>query len=296
MPDEIAPQTANASEPAAPAAAPAAEPQSQPGVTADPSPAAEPQAADPNAAPANTGEPGAAPADEPKVPLKELLAQRKRAQEAERRAAYLEGKLDGTKPPAPAAQPQADKEPVLDDFDGPNAYEDWVSARTEYRIEQKQKIQSQTQRIQQQAVTEQQQWNQRCQQAATEIPDIDEVLGPDAMQPFPALQPVVVSAIKKIDLGPQVVYYLYKNPVEGIRLAQMDPVLAVMELAGIREKAKAALQPKIKKVTTAAPPLNPGSGGGTTVDTDLADLPMAEYMARREQQTFVKVGGKLVPQ
>ena len=247
-----------------------------------------------NADAANTGTKGAEPAEEPKVKLSELLAIRKRAQEAERRAAYLEGKLDAAQPQIKQAEtPKADKEPALEEFDGPTAYEDWIVARTQYQWDNRQKAQREQEQRQSKETAINEKWNERCKSVSEEIPDLDDVLN-NPVQPFPTLSNMVAETIRLSESGPQIVYYLHKNPEEGKRLAQMDPRLAIMELAEIRNKAKVALQPKIKKVTQAESPINAGNGNGVTIDTDLSDLPMEEYARKRNEQIFVKVGGRLV--
>jgi hypothetical protein len=227
--------------------------------------------------------------------VQELKTQREKRRLAEQDAAYWRGKAEGAQPQAQVqkAQPQVEAEPSLDNFDGPTAYEDWIAARTEFRIEANQKQKQAQSQAQTQAVTLRQKWDERCNQALVNIPDLADVIN-SPVQPFPSLNPAVADAIFKSDAGPEMVYYLHKNPTEGARLANMDPALAIMELYGVREKAKAILQPKIRTVTQAAPPLNPGNGGGVTTETDTADLPMAEYARRREEQTFIKVGGRLV--
>lgn len=298
--ETVVPSTAIADH-AAPA--PATELEVNPAEVADPAPAAgtqaDPQASDPNADPANTGEPGAAPAEEPKVKLSELLAQKKRRKEAELQVARLQGQLEAIQPkaaPAPAA-PEAPKEfPPLEEFEG--TYDQWVVAKAKFELKNELKADEeknrQTQQVQTQAATAQRQWAENCQKASAEIPDLAEVLNSD-LQPFPTLPDMVSQAIKKIDNGPAIVYYLHKNPAEGTRLAQMDPVLAVMELASIREKAKALLKPTTKKVTSAPPPINPGGGQGVGTETDTADLSMTAYAQRRLDEIHVKVGGKFVP-
>ena len=291
---EVVPQTTQAAEQAAAGtqeSAPLQVSEQKPAEGAESATAEGQQAAD-TLKPEGTGsEPVKKVSDET---VQELKTQREKRRLAEQEAAYWRGKAEGSQPPAaPAAQPQADKEPTLDDFKGETAYEDWIAARTEFRIEANQKQRQAQSQAQTQAVTLRQKWDERCNQASANIPDLSEVIN-SPVQPFPILKPAVTDAIFKSDAGPEIVYYLHKNPAEGARLANMDPALAIMELYGVRDKAKAILQPKIRTVTQAAPPLNPGNGGGVTTETDTADLPMAEYARRREEQTFIKVGGRLV--
>jgi hypothetical protein len=241
-----------------------------------------------NVEPEITEESGAEPAGEQKVNLSEVLKLRKRAQEAERRAAFLEGRLQGQQPQTPSTPEAKEAQPKftpLEDYEG--SYEDWLTAKTKHEIKWEQ-IQEQKKA---QAGTVEKNYIERCNKAASEIPDLQETI--NAAQ-LPVFDNVFVNAVKKSDLGPQIVYYLSKNPAEAAKLAQIDPELAIMELGSIREKAKTMFQQKPKKMTNAPPPLNPGNGAGATVITDLADKKMSDYAKSRDSETFIKVGGRII--
>jgi hypothetical protein len=294
MPDPVVPAATPANgEPAAPPAAPA--PEVTPAATPESAPAAEPQAtpkegqdADSNAPPANTGEPGAAPAEEPRVKLSELIAERKKKQAAENRAAYLEGRLEGSQPPpAPGAQPGQTALPSftpLEEFKG--TYDEWIVAKTKFEINQDQEQRNRTTQIGAVERT----FQDRRTAANLEIPDLIETL--DAAQTN--FQPAVVTAIKKSDIGPQMAYYLAKNPEEAARIAQMEPELALMELGSLKEKVKESLKPKPKASPRLPPPIVPGNGSGAPPDVDMADLSVEEYARKRQEQMFVRVNGRLV--
>jgi len=275
-------QTASA-EPAAPATA--IETPVTPAENAAPATATETPAPEPEATPANAGDTGAAPAEEPKVSLAEHIKLRKRAQEAEQQAAYLRGQLDGVKPQAEQApKPQGPEFIPLEEFKG--SFEEWVVAKTKFELKQEQEQQQKAT----QAANIQQSFDARCNAAAKEIPDLQETINAARL---PQYADSIVLAVKKSDLGPQIVYYLAQNQAEAARLAQMEPELAIMELGSLREKVKASLQPKTNRVTQAPPPIKPPVGTGVSIDTDPMNMPMADYAKYRQQQ-FAKVGGKLV--
>lgn len=275
--------------------APSVEPQVTPAATPASAPAVEPQETpavepDPNQkhAPGDTGEPGAEPAGEEKVTLEEHVKLRKRAQAAETRNAFLEGRLQSPPPPAasaPETKPVPPKFIPLEDFDG--SYEDWLVAKTRHEInwdnDQKQIT------VQSSAVD--QTYFNRCNKANENIPDLQETINTTQL---PRYDDSVVTAVKKSDLGPQIIYYLAKNPAEAVRLAQMDPGLAIMEIGSFREKINTSIQPKTKKATGAPPPINPGNGAGATVITNLADKGMEDYAKARDAEVFVKVEGRMV--
>jgi len=243
--------------------------------TPDPQPVGD--VVDPNVEPANTDEPGAEPAvDTQTVPLEEHIKLRKRAQEAEKRSAYLEGRAEGAQPgqqQKPAGPPPFTP---LEEYDG--TYEEWVAEKVthdlEWKNDQKQKMARSS------AVDEK--YSERCTAAGEQIPDLQETI--DTAQ-LPRFADSIVNAVKKSDLGPQIVYFLAKNPAEATKLAQMDQDVAIMEIGSLREKVKATMQPQKKRVLSSAPsPIVPGNGSGTTVVTDLADKNMGDYAAARDAQ------------
>lgn len=296
MPGEIAPQTAQDTQDVQ-AAPQESAPVSDPAVTPESAPAAEPEetpgeqpSSDPNADPENTDASGAEPAGEQTVSLSEHMKLRKRAQEAERRAAVMEGRLQQSTISQQPSSPTKPEGPPpftpLEEYNG--TYEDWLSAKIKHDLAWEQKQQQKVD----QASTLDRSFGERCNAAAQTIPDLNETIN---TAPLPVFDNTVVNAVKKSDLGPQIVYYLAKNPAEAAKLAQMEPELAIMEIGSIREKAKTFVQPITQKGTKAPPPINPGNGTGSTVNVDLADKDMGDYAKSRDADNFVKVGGRLVP-
>jgi hypothetical protein len=294
MSQEIAPQTAQdaqdvqaTSQESAPVSEPAETPESAP--ESEPEGTPEDQAdSTSNDEPGSTVEPGAEPAGEQKVSLREHLKLRKQRQEAERRAAYWEGRAQNAQAPAPSTPTKPEGPPPftpLEEYDGDALV--WAAEKAKYEMRWELE---QQQKAAQSSVIDRT-FNERCNVAAKDIPDLNETINTAQL---PIYDNAVVNAVKKSELGPQIVYYLAKNPAEAAKLAQMDPGLAIMEIGSIREKAKALLQPKLKKMTNAPAPINPGNGSGSTITTDLVDKDMKDYFNSRNEETFIKVGGYLV--
>ena len=296
MPDEIASQTAQDAQDAQ-AVTQDPTPVSNPAETPDSAPETEPEGTPEDQAdstsndePGSTVEPGAEPAGDQKVSLREHLKLRKQRQEAERRAAYWEGRAQNVQAPAPGTPTKPEGPPSfkpLEEYEG--SYEDWLAAKIKHDLawEQMQKQKAD------QISTLDRSFAERCNTAAQTIPDLNETIN---MAQLPRYDnAVVVKAVKKSDLGPEIVYYLAKNRDKADKLAEMDPELAIMEIGAIREKAKMFVQPKTKKVTNAPPPINTGNASGSTVNVDLADKDMVDYAKSRDAENFVKVGGRLVP-
>ena len=287
MPKEIVSQTANA-EGAEPA--PAAEKEVKQAEGAESAPAG----LEPNAEPANTENSGAEPAgnapggEEPKVRLSELTVQRKRRQEAEKlaaeravEAAYWRGRAESGSPGAKQEvnpEVNTEKAPVLDDFDD---FQDFVVAKTKFELRQEQKIEQVKQQQLEKNISLEKKFGERIMSLSSEIPDLQETI---KTAKLPIFDEALVLAIKKSELGPQMVYFMAKNPDEAARFARMDKDEAIMELGGMKGKIQAMFVAKTKTATTAPAPFKPVSGNGVTVETDLADLPMAEYAKRRLAQ------------
>ena len=301
MPDPNVPenQTANQAETAASEPAPV-ESQVIPAVTPEPAPVT-----DPNAAPANPDEKGSEPDGTHKV-VDELKTQRKRRQEAEKlasenaaKAEYYRGLAEGRQKAqdSPTAKPQADQAPVAPTLDNFSTYEEYEKAEKQYTqdaidygvrkaLERQQAEVSHKQSVNQVSTV----FNERCKKAEKEIPDFQEIM----TNYKSAFHPDFVNAVVKSDAGPQLIYYLAKNPQEAKRLEQMTVADAIFEIGSMKEKVKQSLQSKTQTVTQAPPPIVPGNGSGVTTETDLADLPMDQYARKRQEQMFVKVGSRFV--
>lgn len=255
---------------------------------------------DPALSPDQNVDPGSDPAgDEQKVPLSELIKTRKRAQEAEKRAAYLEGRYESSQPKAPneevhnanTTEALIPAFTPLEDYNG--SYEEWLSAKVRHDTKHTIRIENEQAAIASRNNSVEKNYRDRVGEATKIIPDLADTI--DNAQ-LPRFEDRVVNAVKKSDIGPQIVYFLAKNQTEANRLANMDPELALMELGSIRNKINETTKPlETKKVTEAAPPINPGNATGTTVIVDLADKKVGDYFATRDKDNFVRVGGRLVP-
>lgn len=215
---------------------------------------------------------------------------RNRAQTAEQESAYWRGVAEGrSKPEAQPVQstpqPQSPQFIPLEEFAG--SYEDWVVAKAKFEIN----AENDQRRVQAEVANLDRSWSENCKR----IPDIQDVINQAAQLPIRNM--MVINAVKRSDLGPEILNYLVKNPTEAQRIAGMSPELAIMEIGSLRDKAKAAANavPQTRKVTQAPPPFNPVRPNGAMTETDLADLPMDQYAAKRSENLYVRTsGGRLL--
>lgn len=117
-------------------------------------------------------------------------------------------------------------------------------------------------------------FSKRAEALADKYPDFDEVVGDDDL-PITA---GMARAIARTENGPEVAYYLGKNPTVAEKLSRMHPIDAASELGRI----SAGLGKTAKQVSNAPAPVKPSNGRGTL--NDLANVGQAEYEAARRKQ------------
>jgi hypothetical protein len=261
--------------------------------TAAPAPAPETPAE--VTAPAENAAPAPA-TEEPEKPSKavsELIAQRKKRQEAEKEAAYWKGVAEGRiKPqtdPAPAA-PAPDGAPVplvapkIDQFE---TYEQYEAARDTYLIEKAKhdfRMEQQAEQQRQALVEMEQKFAQRIESAAKEDPAILDLLQ-DRTLPY---SPTMGSIVKDSDVAPQLLRWIDQNRKDAARIAMLPPLQAARELGIVEARIKFASKPEpVRKVSAAPEPVAPVvPSSGDMVDE--ADLPMPEYYKRRSSKLYGK--------
>jgi len=110
-------------------------------------------------------------------------------------------------------------------------------------------------------------------------PDFDTV----ARNPNLPITPVMGEAITESDVGPQVAYWLGKNPSDAHRIASLPPVRQVAEIGRI--EARLTAQPTAKKTTAAPPPPHTISGSPSPVAANPESMDLETYKKwRRGQQ------------
>jgi hypothetical protein len=236
------------------------------------------------------------PAEEPKV-VEELKRTRRRAQLAEEREilskereAFLRGQLEEAKKTStpdkitPAAI--EDKPPVLTDFSDIEQYEE---AKFQYRwnLAEKQKANQEEQQRKQKADQERKdiqdridrEFYSRVNKVIDKIPDYQEVVRSSTMN----LPNDALLAIKESDIGPEVAYYLAKNPSEAEKLSKMSVSSAVREIGKIEAKLSMVEPPKkqTKQVTQAPEPIKPTGGTHSVVNKSYDEMSMEEFIKQR---------------
>jgi len=210
----------------------------------------------------------------------------RRDEENRRELESLRSSLGKSSTPEKATD-KADKEPVLDDFEGTdNPIEAWVSARVKFEIERDRKaaIQNRAKELVEQSKAERFSLFEKQIKAETEkdpefLDKISQdvinlrplsVLGPD--EPRTALN-VLAEQFLVSDMAPRLMMYFTEHPDELRRFSALHPLRFGVELGKIEERlgtATTATVPVVE-ISKAKPPVRPVTGGPTTGDKPPSD-------------------------
>jgi len=271
--------------------------------------------------PAPSDKPAPAADDKPKKAqgvqkrIDELTRQRederRRAEAAEARELRILTALERAtvKEPKPETEDKEPVRPKKTDFPDPDQYDvavdDYVTQRAAWiakrevrsHIEaQERKAAEQTAQTQQKAVQEK--FKQRVEETSKKYSDYHEVAeSPDVQVSFP-----MAYAILQSEQGPEIQYYLGKNPEEAKRISSMnttdqsgnsvpDVARQLVELGIIT----ARLNPPVAKPVSQAPaPGKPIKSGETSTPQTLEELgekgTMEEYAAKRKPELMARRG------
>ena len=214
--------------------------------------------------------------------INELTRQR---HEAEREAAYWRGLAEAraNEQPAKAPQQEAEKKPSAADF---SDYDTYVEALAEWKAEQKvsealERRQQSSEQAKKAAEAREvaKAWTERQNAARSVFSDYDAVVGSADVTITPAVSDILLTS----DKGPEVAYYLAKNPTVVERLNALSPTAAAREIG----RLEAALEkPSVKHVVDAPAPASI-TRSPRTQSSDLAQMDHEAYRAARAKQGAV---------
>lgn len=191
------------------------------------------------------------------------LTQQKR--DAEREAARLRAQLDRYKE---AQRPDPNK------YDDPDEYASDLAA---YKVRQSSAVDIEesakaAQQSAQQALAAA--YQERVMDFAAETPDFQAVAGNPALP----ITEVMAEQIMDSDVGPQVQYYLGKNPREASRIAALSPAQQIREIGRLEARVST---PAPKRITQAPAPIKPVAGNRVNKAFDPEKASVEEYVAKR---------------
>lgn len=230
----------------------------------------------------------------PKKPLiEELVRTRHERNEARTEAEQLRVELDELRQQMQTAQAMPapkdpDPKPERSQF---VSDEDYQEALTDWKVDQKlAERQQQEQQARMSAAQQQMQdnWTRRLNAAKADLQDFDEVVGKSEID----LPNHLYVALVESDTGPELAYYLAKNPDEAQRLKAMSPTAALRMLgkledrlaeeeAPAKDEKKESPKPETSK---APPPIEPLKDASTPVEKPTDKMTYQEYKAHRQAQ------------
>ena len=208
----------------------------------------------------------------------EVITLRKRAQTAEQEAAYFRGLAEGN-----ARQPSANQAPVAPagppDQSQFENWDDYLVAKAKYEFRQEQAQQSRNNRVS----TNQTRFQQDLAKAAEQDPDIMR-----AVRMAPAPTPAMTDAILESDASAAIAIHLATHPDEYARIRSLPSEYAqAREIGKLEAKLSASPAPaQVNHISQAPEPLKPVGGGGESQTTDLENVSMEEFAARRNAEQF----------
>lgn len=167
------------------------------------------------------------------------IAETRRRQEAEERAAELQRKLDAMQSPVPEEKGK----PTSDQFD---SYDEFIEALTEWKVEEREKAREVNEKAsaqQKQAHEAHMRYASNAAKFMADHPDFEQITANPDLQ----ITDPMAAAIRESDAGPDIAYSLGKNPQEAARISQLSPASQIREIGKLEAKLTSAFEAAIKE-------------------------------------------------
>lgn len=156
----------------------------------------------------------------------------------------------------------------IDQFETPEAY---AEALAEVKAEQKAVVILEKQKV----LSVEARFDELQDEAQEKYEDYYQVIKSDSL----AISTNMAQVIKESDIGPDIAYFLGKNPAESARIYALSPLAQAKEIGRI-EAQLSSEPPKAKKTTNAPDPISPVKASGKNTATyDTTDPRAAEKMS-----------------
>ncbi len=174
------------------------------------------------------------------------------------RVAELEAR---STPQEVSTEPQIAQFETADEY--AKAMKEWATKQAGETIKQREQREQQEryERSRSESLTN---FQERLEDARDKYSDYDTVAGGN----HPVTQ-AMADAITESDIGPDVAYFLGKNPKEATRIAQLSPLRQIAEIG--RLEAKILAEPAVIKTSSAPEPIRPVRPTGKARITDTTD-------------------------
>ena len=167
-----------------------------------------------------------------------------------------------------AAQARA-VEPQRESFRDDEAY---LQAQIEHLAEKKaaEKIEQREREKQHERTSEA--FLEKAEKAQERYPDFQAVVGNPAL----TINEGMAEFISDSDAGPDLAYYLGKNPMRAAQIAQMSPIKAARELTRIEADLAAKPKPRPSQAPAPITPIS-GASGGSKAPAEMTDAEYAKW-------------------
>ena len=178
-------------------------------------------------------------------------------------------------------EPQAQTgKPATEQF---GTYEEYLEALAKYTVtEERKKAQQEDEAKKAHETTKQKvaTYAERADKARETLADFDDVVDQD----LPISQ-AMVESITDSEIGPQIAYYLGKNPQEALRIAKLPPMAAAREIGKLEAKLTPADEPEKTETTPSKAPKPPSPVKGATTSPGPSDNDsMDDWLRKRNKQ------------
>lgn len=207
----------------------------------------------------------------------------KRIDRLTREKYQLQAQLEVLRQPQQAPQQRTQETtasaPKLENF---ASIEDYIDAMADHKATQKAEEVFRRRDAEQSASKQQEEssrvrdgFTKQMDDARNAYEDFDDVVD----NPDLPISQAMAEAIMRTKGGADVAYYLGKNPAEAVRLANLDPFSAAVEIGRI---AATVVRPQARKASNAPPPIQPVGTRASPVK-DPAKMSDSEWYASRRQ-------------
>jgi hypothetical protein len=209
--------------------------------------------------------------------ISKRLAKERRKWEREQAARAAEDQRPPQGPPAP------------DQF---KSLDEYTDALADYKAEQKLAKQEVQKRYNEVEAT----YAEREEEARTKYDDFQEVAYKHPRDGGPAISNEMADVIKASDIGPEIAYYLGKNPDESRRIFGLHPLLQAREIGKIEVNLTA--NPPAKKASSAPDPIKPVGTRSSTPSYDTTDprsiktMSTSEWIEAERRRQMKKLGAQ----
>ena len=224
--------------------------------------------------------------------IRQLVEERDRIRtardESERRAAYLEGQLEGKKVDAPVKQ-EADAQPRAEQFE---VYDDYVravgrwEARQEFNrldAEREQKVKERETKTREEQVETT--FKDKVAEFKAKTPYFDDVMGNPSLR----ISKTMYEAMRESEAGAQIAYHLGKHPEEASRISALSPIAAIREIGKLEAKFDKPPAQAVNNVTKAPPPPSTVDGTSGGVGKDPSKMTDAEWYSAWKAEQVAKI-------